>query len=242
MTAPVSAGPAATGHSPTGSATGEASPIAVAPMFAAPFATLMHPDAARLNADLLPILLARATEARRDPAAPRSPELYESVPDVYQGAEPAIAALRGFMLGGVLGLVAQLSAGPPAFDPARVRLQARAWLTIVQPEGAVPARSHPMASWCAMYCVQAPELVPERRDGGALRFYDPRLANVYSDDGNAHLLRPYGYGSFGARSIAGQLVMFPAHLLHEIAPLRGATALVTVTATCRLTQAAAAAR
>jgi hypothetical protein len=90
-----------------------------------------------------------------------------------------------------------------------------------------------MASWCAIYCAQAPDVVPGRENGGALSLYDPRLGNMYQDAGNSRLRMPFTFGHFATRAVAGQLVAFPAWLAYEAMPLRGAKPLVTVTALLR---------
>jgi predicted 2-oxoglutarate/Fe(II)-dependent dioxygenase YbiX len=43
-----------------------------------------------------------------------------------------------------------------------------------------------------------------------------------------HLRRPYGHGSINFRLEAGQLVIFPSHLLHEVAPYQGKSERITV--------------
>jgi hypothetical protein len=193
-------------------------PLRIAPIFAAPFASAVPAGAAELNAELAPLLIARATEAWRDPAAPLDPGRFESRPDLFQWPEPAVARLREMLLEHVGRVAAELS-GFGAAEAAALRLQAKAWFGLVRPGGAVPARQHAMASWCALYCVQSTDAPAERLDAGSLRLYDPRLGNAYLDAGNGRLRMPYGHGHFGARQSPGQLSIFPAHLLHEIAPL-----------------------
>src|SRR2546430_4810121 len=39
---------------------------------------------------------------------------------------------------------------------AALRLQARAWFTIVRPDGCVPPTNYPNSSWLGVYCVAAP--------------------------------------------------------------------------------------
>ena len=53
-------------------------------------------------------------------------------------------------------------------------MQARARFAIVRPNGCHCRRgSLPLASWCAIYCVAAPDPSPERADSAALRLYEP---------------------------------------------------------------------
>jgi hypothetical protein len=198
------------------------------PVFPAPFASGVLDDHAALDAELVPLLLQRRAGA--SPAG--APARWESPPDLWERPAPVLRRLKDEVLDTVATLVADLGGYADA-ELAGLRTQSRAWATIVEPGHGVPLRSHSMASWCAIYCAQAPDFAAERANGGALSLYDPRLGNMYQDAGNSRLRMPFAFGHFGTRALAGQLVAFPAWLAYETMPLRGATPLVTVTALLR---------
>lgn len=206
--------------------------LSVMPMFAVPFATVAYPDAAALNASLLALIESRRLTTPRSALQAARADVFESREDFLHWPDPPVRELKRRMLDAVATLAAQLSAMDES-RIARLALQARGWFTVVEPDGAVPARAHPMSSWSAVYCVRAPDDAPERIDSGVLRFHDPRLGNMYVDPGVAELRRPYGFGHFVSRNLAGQLAVFPSWLQHEVAPLQGSTSLVLVTAVCR---------
>lgn len=206
-----------------------AAKLDLVPVFPAPFASGRLDDHAALDAALVPLLLQRRS-ATVPGAAP--PGRWESEPDLWERPEPVLRRLKDEVLDTVAALVAELGTYSDA-ELVGLRTQSRAWATIVEPGHGVPIRSHSMASWCAIYCAQAPDYAPERPTGGALSLYDPRLGNMYQDAGNSRLRMPFTFGHFGTRAAAGQLVVFPAWLAYETLPLRGATPLVTVSALLR---------
>lgn len=214
----------------------DAPQLSVMPMFAVPFATVTYADAADLNAALLALIEARRPATPRSALLPARAGVFESREDFLHWPDAPVRELKRRMLDAIATLVAQLAGYEPA-RLARLALQARGWYSVVEADGMIPARAHPMSSWCATYCVQAPEASPERIDSGVLRFHDPRTGNMYTDPGVADLRRPYGFGHFVARNLPGQLAIFPSWLQHEIAPLQGATPLVLVTAVCRFAPA-----
>jgi hypothetical protein len=109
------------------------------------------------------------------------------------------------------------------------RIEARGWYTIVEPDGCVPATLHPLASWCAMYCVAAPPPAVGRVDGGVLRLYESRFGTAFQDATNSVMRLPFKPGHYAWRPVPGQMAVFPASLTHEIALSRSAGRLVLVT-------------
>jgi hypothetical protein len=209
----------------------------VLPMFASPYAAVTLPSAEALNQALLQLIAARRDGAPRNTSWPARTGAFESREDFLHLPDAPVRTLRSQLLDAVARTVADLSGDGFSFDG--LNLQARGWWSVIEPGGAIPARAHAMSSWTAIYCVQAGDSVPERIDSGALRFHDPRLGNAYLDGGNERLRRPYGFGHFTARCVAGRAAIFPSFLQHEIAPLLGLTPLVLVTVTCRLVRAGA---
>jgi predicted 2-oxoglutarate/Fe(II)-dependent dioxygenase YbiX len=51
---------------------------------------------------------------------------------------------------------------------------------------------------------------------------------MYLDPGNAHWQSPYGMGDIAFNLRAGQLLLFPSYLMHEVAPYYGQRERITV--------------
>jgi len=199
----------------------------VVPILATPFGVVPVPEAGALNARLLEIFNARA--ARAPGASTAADSLcYQSRDDLFEWPEPEIATALRALLGGVYSVVASVN-DFPAGQLESFTAQARAWFTIVRPDGAVPSRILPLCSWCAVYCVAAPEHSSARRDSGALRLYESRLGTMFCDATNSVMRLPYTPGHSSWRPVPGQLAVFPAYVMHEIALLREQSPLVLVT-------------
>ena len=113
---------------------------------------------------------------------------------------------------------------------AALRMQMRAWYTLILPNGSVPATNYPNTSWCAIYCVAAPPPSSLRYDSGVLRLHENSRATMFSDATNTVTRLPYTPGHSTWRPVPGQVAIFPASVTHEIALLRveqGSLLLVT---------------
>jgi hypothetical protein len=124
------------------------------------------------------------------------------------------------------------------FTEAQLRsfkLEARAWFTVIRTNGSLPAASYPLTAWCAIYCVTAPPLSEDRADSGVVRLYESRLGTMFQDATNSAMRVPYTQSHFVWRPVAGEMIIFPASLTHEIALLRAAGELTLVTARIRFT-------
>lgn len=204
--------------------------INIAPVFALPFATTELADAAALNTELAELLLAR--EQDRYASQPRSPYLragvFESVSGILQWQEPCIEKLRGALIGTISRLVAELG-GFSAQELANLGVVNQTRFNVTRHGGGALPHIDPMASWSAVYCVQPGDETPEHPESGTLHVLDPRLStNTYLDPANVRLRSPFGLGHISIRPRAGQLVIFPAHLVREVATYFGAQPRITV--------------
>jgi hypothetical protein len=206
--------------------------IQVTPMFAVPLVTLPLPGSQELNPALLALFGERSTRAHHDPLLRFDPLCFRSREDVFEWPEEAPEALRQQLLGCVCQAVMAANTFTEAeFDAFSV--QARARFVIVRRDGALPAATVPLASWCALYCVAAPAPNPARVDSAALRLYESRLANMFFDASNSRLRAPFTPGHQLWRPVPGEIAVFPATTLHEIALNRGDDDLVFVLARVR---------
>ncbi|MDZ4350832.1 MAG: putative 2OG-Fe(II) oxygenase [Xanthomonadaceae bacterium] len=59
-------------------------------------------------------------------------------------------------------------------------------------------------------------------DNGALQFINPnQLAGIFLDAGNRRIANPYDMGNQAFKLEAGQLVLFPSWLNHQVLPHQG---------------------
>jgi hypothetical protein len=202
-------------------------PVTLLPIHATPFGIVRLADSEPLNRAL------RAAFARRISAEQVSPDCpyYRSRDDLLEWLEEPIPQLVREILQGLYAMVGAVSEIEEAVLRSQ-KLEARAWFTIVKMNGYVPAASYPLTAWCALYCVSAPVPSESRADSGALRLYESRLGNMFQDSTNSVMRIPFKTGHYIWRPVPGEMVIFPASLLHEIALLRapGELTLVTVRA------------
>jgi len=204
----------------------------VVPIFATPFGVVTLPAAHELNGELNALFTARASEKCRDPRGPRAAHTFSSRDDLTEWPEPPVRQLMEEMLRGVSSVVASIS-DLDAAQFAALRVQARAWFTIVGPDGYVPSTSYPNTSWIGIYCVASPAPAAARLDSGVLRMHESRLGTMFQDPASMAVRVPYRPGHYSWRPVVGQMAVFPAALTHEIALVRSTGALVLVTARVR---------
>jgi hypothetical protein len=206
-----------------------ASPPTVVPILAAPFGVVPLPAAQLLNPALAELFTSRMHEGGELPRP--NPFCYRSRDDLLEWPEEPVRRLTQEILGGVYAVVNAVN----DFSEGQLRsfeLQARGWFSVVQADGAIPATNYPLAAWCAIYCVAAPEPSATRQDSGILRLYESRFG-MFADATTAAMRLPYKPGHCGVRPVPGQLAVFPASLTHEIALSRSLQPLILVTVCVR---------
>ena len=204
----------------------------VVPLFATPFGVVSLPEAQTLNPALAALFAERATAQWRDPLAPQGALTFRSRADLTDWPEEPVRQAISGMLAGVGSVAASINdLGAEQF--AALRVQARAWFTIVRSDGCVPPASYPNASWLALYCVTAPAPAKARLDSGVLRMHESRPGPMFQDATHSGIRVPYRPGHYAWRPVPGQMAVFPAAITHEIAMVRAAGALVIVSARVR---------
>jgi len=204
------------------------------PSFAVPILETRLEPCERLNRELEALFLQRETEEFRNPTPSHIPqaETFESRFNLFRWSEPCIHELRQFMLDAVARSVLQTSAVRPE-ELARLRFQNHTWFHVTRYAGSFVAHNHPLASWSAVYCVRAGEQVAEHLKSGILRFFDPRQgASAYLDPANSALHAPFALQPRELRLAAGDLVVFPSYLFHEVTPFYGSDTRITVATNC----------
>jgi hypothetical protein len=196
----------------------------VQPLFAMPFGVVGLGEAEALNSELAGFFKAHAATD----AVPQNPLRYQSPVDLLLWPDPRVRSLATQMFRGVHSVVSSVN----QFSEERwnsMSVEGLGWFTIVRPNGRVPATSYPLTSWCAVYCVAAPEPSTERHDSGALRLFEPRPTTMFQDASNSLLVPQYASGHSSWQPVPGQMAVFPASLTHEVGLIRAAGDLILVT-------------
>ncbi len=208
----------------------------IIPMFATPFVTLHYPHPEQMNQELTLFFdhLVAQGKIHQNPNPHNyvQDELFESNFDLFKYDNLAVQQLRHFILQSVGWIIAKLN-GYSREQINKIQIFSDAWFHITEFGGYFYTHNHPMASWSAVYCVDPGDDVPGKSDSGILRFHDPRPhCNSYLDAGNAHLKGEYAGCNFNFKLSAGQLVLFPSYLQHEVAPFMGNSRRITVAVNC----------
>lgn len=208
--------------------------LRVEPLFAVPFGRTRLAPCQRLNQELEALFLARESDEYRNPTPSHIPqaETFESRFNLFRWPESCVQELRNFMLTAVGNMVVQTTTLRPE-DVARLKFHNHTWFHISRYAGSFVAHNHPLASWSAVYCVRAGETVQGQPQSGMLRFFDARQgANAYSDPATEALHRPYALRPLELQLTAGELIVFPSYMFHEVAPFYGRDMRITVAANC----------
>jgi uncharacterized protein (TIGR02466 family) len=208
--------------------------IKIRALFATPFGEVHLKNCERLNRDLETLFLQRETEEYRNPSPSHVPQLetFESRFNLFRWTENCVQELRSFMLNAVAQMVIETTSLKPQ-DIAKLSFQNHTWFHISRYAGSFVLHNHPLASWSGVYCVRAGENVAQHPDSGLLRFFDVRQgANAYLDPANATLQRAYALAPVELKLEAGQLVIFPSYVFHEVTPFYGSDTRITVATNC----------
>jgi len=161
--------------------------------------------------------------------------MFESRVDLFTWPEPCIQELRKFMLESVFR-VAMAASETVREEFARLSLNNHTWFHITRPTGYFVAHNHALASWSAVYCVKDGADTAGEPCGGLLRLFDTRAgADAYLDPANQRLRQPFIVGDLDLQLQAGQLVVFPSYLFHEVTPYYGSDTRITVASNCWFT-------
>jgi hypothetical protein len=200
-------------------------------MFAVPFGFSRHAEPGRLNPLVKQFLLLMeksGTAANPRPFTQRNAALFESHFDLFRTADPAIQELKSFCLGSLTTLIGRLN-GYDLPTLQRMQIYNDCWFHITRRGGFFGLHNHPNASWSGVYCVDPGESGQDRRESGLLCFVNPMITSaMYLDPANARMQLPYGAHVAKVRLEAGQLVLFPSWVLHDVKPYEGGGERVTI--------------
>lgn len=211
-------------------------PPTIAPMFAVPFAQEMLTDCEPVNTALKALFLEREAQGSRHanphPSLRQQPGVFESEFEVFAWPEKPVQTLRAFAWQALGRTIQQLN-GYSAEQMQRLQIFSHTWFHITRSGGFTILHTHPMASWSGVYCVAAGTHDADRPESGVLRFHNPHFySNLFLDPGNARFTEPFHHGSWSVPLKAGQLVLFPSWLQHEVLPYYGSDERITVAFNC----------
>ena len=208
----------------------------VVPFFAVPFAFARLPDCEPLNRNLRDLFVARATagqeHANPRPITQRNTPTFESRFDLFRDPHEGVQRLKEFCWSEMLRMVCELN-GYDAATRGKLLIYNDAWFHVTRRGGFFGLHNHPNASWSGVYCVDPGRSDADKRESGALCFVNPALtASMHLDAGNARMAGAFAGGVRSLRMEAGQLVMFPSWVLHDVKPFEGEGERVTVAFNC----------
>lgn len=208
----------------------------IAPFFATPFAFSRLPDAQALNGELRALLIAReaegAAQANPRPITQRNATTFESRFDLFRDPAAPLQKLKDFCFSEMLRVICELN-GYDAAMRSQLLIYNDAWFHVSRRGGFFGLHNHPNASWSGVYCVDPGRSDADRKDSGALCFVNPVLqSTMHLDAGNARLSGAFAGGVRSLRMEAGQLVLFPSWVLHDVKPFEGEGERITVAFNC----------
>ncbi len=204
-------------------------------MFSVPFTFSRHPEPGRLNAALKRYIFAQEASgvaANPRPLTQRNGPLFESHFNLFRDGDASIQELKGFCWTQLISLVGWLN-GYDAATVKRLQIFNDAWFHVTRRGGFFGLHNHPNASWSGVYCVDPGRHDPGKKDSGLLSFVNPMITSaMYMDAGNARAQLPYGFQIANVALDAGQLVMFPSWVLHDVKPFEGEGERITIAFNC----------
>ena len=204
--------------------------------YAIPFAFDKLRDCAPLNAELRELFIARAAEGARfanpRPLTQRNRQLFESNFDLFRWPEPCIQRLKEYCWRNLLQVIRDLNGYDQAMM-SRLLIYNDAWFHVTTRGGFFAIHNHPMAAWSGVYCVAPGEHDADKPESGVLSFLNPSvIGSMYLDVSTTNIQGAYSAQIRHIRLEAGQLVIFPSWLLHDVKPFQGGGERITVSFNC----------
>lgn len=204
-------------------------------MFAVPFAFSRYPDASRLNSDLRAYVLAAEKTggtANPRPLTYRNEALFESHFNLFREPDAAVQELKRFCWDQLLAVIGRLN-GYDVPTLERLQIYNDCWFHVTRRGGYFALHNHPNASWSGVYCVDPGRHDPGKKMSGVLSFINPTIMNaMHVDAGVARMQLPYAPQVASCSLEAGQLVIFPSWVLHDVKPFEGEGERITIAFNC----------
>lgn len=208
-------------------------------MFAVPFAFGRIEEHERVNAALKRFIFEQeargAAAANPRPLTQRNAAVYESHFNLFREKDPAVQELKVFCWDQLLATIGMLN-GYDLPTLERLQIYNDCWFHVTRRGGFFGLHNHPNASWSGVYCVDPGRHDPDKKDSGRLTFVNPMItSSMYMDAGIARMKLPFGYQVANLSLSAGELVIFPSWVLHDVKPFEGEGERITIAFNCWFT-------
>jgi hypothetical protein len=194
-------------------------------MFAVPFAFGHYAAHEPLDAALKHLLfeLEKSGDAANPrPLTQRNAAVFESHFNLFRDPNPAIQELKAFCWDQMLNVIGQLN-GYDIPTIMRLEIYNDCWFHISRRGGFFGLHN----------CVDPGRHDPGKPDSGLLSFVNPMLiTTMHMDAGIAKIPLPYGNQIASVRLNAGELVIFPSWVLHDVKPFEGDGERITIAFNC----------
>lgn len=208
----------------------------VTPFFAVPFGFAKAEGFDGVHEQLRALFLERAAQGGRyanpHPLTQRNTQVFESEFQVFRWREPCIQQLKEFCWHHLMHMIGQLN-GYDVATLGRMLISSDSWFHVTRRGGFFALHNHPNASWSGVYCVDPGKPDEDKPESGLLSFMNPTVANaMFVDAATANLKGAFAYHIRHLRLEAGQLVLFPSWVLHDVKPYEGEGERITVAFNC----------
>jgi uncharacterized protein (TIGR02466 family) len=205
----------------------------ISPLFATPFVQTQFPNSVELNQRLRELILtleANGQYANPAPSMNIPQGLFESQFDFFSQTAPEVKLLKSFCFSALMSTVITLNRLSES-ESRSLKLRSHTWFHVTRSGAYFATHNHPMASWSGVYCVDPGDTT--EGENGALSFINPAaVANMFVDRGNYRMIPPFSVRNFLIRPRAGELLLFPSYLLHQVMPYQGARERLTIAFNC----------
>jgi uncharacterized protein (TIGR02466 family) len=206
-------------------------------LFSVPFGRSRFPEPERLNSALKRCIYAQEKDGPPNPRplTQRNAAVFESDFNLFRLNDPAVQELKSFCWNQLLSLIAMLN-GYDLPTINRLNIFNDCWFHVTRRGGFFGLHNHPNASWSGVYCVDPGRHDRDKKDSGALTFVNPMiLSAMHLDAANANMKLPFSPQIASTSLEAGQLVLFPSWLLHDVKPFEGEGERITIAFNCWFT-------
>ncbi len=210
--------------------------VEVTPFFAVPFGFARAESFDAVNGQLRDLFLKRATQGERyanpRPLTQRNTQVFESEFQLFKWPERCVQQLKEFCWHQLMQMIGELN-GYDAATLGRMLIYSDSWFHVTRRGGFFALHNHPNASWSGVYCVDPGKHDPDKRHSGQLSFVNPTVGSaMFMDAATSNLKGAFAYGISHVRLEAGQLVLFPSWVLHDVKPYEGEGERITVAFNC----------
>jgi uncharacterized protein (TIGR02466 family) len=169
------------------------------------------------------------------PLTQRNAATFESNFNFFRSSDAAVQELKAFCWNQLLSMVGSLN-GYDMATVKRLQIYNDCWFHVTRRGGFFALHNHPNASWSGVYCVDPGKSDPGKKESGQLSFVNPMITSaMYMDAGNAKMQLPHAPQIANLSMEAGQLVMFPSWVLHDVKPFEGEGERITIAFNCWFT-------